>query len=110
MFSRPGFSLAWSPPGFSCNGITPNAMLRVSRAAITPGNLITTADLLTTVVSDGPIYATFNTDEQTYLKHASAERGKAGTDPVAKRLCGVCPGAGCGRGSRRSVSAGTRYV
>jgi multidrug efflux system membrane fusion protein len=50
---------------------------RVSRAAITPGNLITTSDLLTTVVSDGPIYASFNTDEQTYLKYASAERGKA---------------------------------
>ena len=50
---------------------------RVSRAAITPGNLITTADLLTTVVSDGPIYASFNTDEQTYLKYASSERGKA---------------------------------
>jgi multidrug efflux system membrane fusion protein len=49
---------------------------RVSRAVITPGNLITTNDLLTTVVSDGPIYATFNTDEQTYLKYASSERGK----------------------------------
>jgi multidrug efflux system membrane fusion protein len=50
---------------------------RVSRAAITPGNLITTNDLLTTVVSDGPIYASFNTDEQTYLKYASGERGTA---------------------------------
>ncbi|MDB5459789.1 MAG: efflux transporter, family, subunit [Caulobacteraceae bacterium] len=49
---------------------------RVSRAVITPGNLITTNDLLTTVVSDGPIYASFNTDEQTYLKYASGERGK----------------------------------
>ena len=29
------------------------------------------------MVSDGPIYASFNTDEQTYLKYASAERGKA---------------------------------
>jgi multidrug efflux system membrane fusion protein len=50
---------------------------RVSKAAITPGNLVNTSDLLTTVVSDGPIYASFNTDEQTYLKYASAERGKA---------------------------------
>ena len=49
---------------------------RVSRAAITKGNLVTTDDLLTTVVSDGPIYASFQTDEQTYLKYASAERGK----------------------------------
>ncbi len=49
---------------------------RVSRAQITPGNLITTSEQLTTVVSDGPIYASFNTDEQTYLKYASGERGK----------------------------------
>lgn len=49
---------------------------RVSRAVITPGNLISTTDLLTTVVSDGPIYASFNADEQTYLKYASAERGQ----------------------------------
>ncbi len=50
---------------------------RVSRAEITKGNLVSTTDLLTTVVSDGPIYASFDTDEQTYLKYASAERGKA---------------------------------
>jgi len=49
---------------------------RVSRAVITQGNLIATTDLLTTVVSDGPIYASFNTDEQTYLKYASTERDK----------------------------------
>ena len=51
---------------------------RVSKAVITRGNLVTPADLLTTVVSDTPIYATFNADEQTFLKYASAERGKAG--------------------------------
>ena len=49
---------------------------RVSKAIITRGNLVTTADLLTTVVSDGKIYASFNTDEQTYLKYAAAERGQ----------------------------------
>lgn len=49
---------------------------RVSKAAITRGNLVTTADLLTTVVSDGPIYAAFNADEQTYLKYVSASRGR----------------------------------
>ena len=48
---------------------------RVSKAVITRGNLITTADLLTTVVSDGPIYAAFNADEQTYLKYVAAARG-----------------------------------
>lgn len=49
---------------------------RVSKALITKGNLVTTADQLTSVVSDGPIYAAFNADEQTYLKYAAAERGK----------------------------------
>lgn len=50
---------------------------RVSKAVITRGNLVTPSNLLTTVVSDTPIYATFNADEQTFLKYASAERGKA---------------------------------
>ena len=49
---------------------------RVSKALITKGNLVTTTSLLTTVVSDGPIYASFNADEQTFLKYASAERGQ----------------------------------
>lgn len=48
---------------------------RVSKAVITRGNLVGTADLLTTVVSDGPIYAAFNADEQTYLKYVEAARG-----------------------------------
>ena len=51
---------------------------RVSKALITRGNLVTPSNLLTTVVSDTPIYATFNADEQTFLKYASAERGKGG--------------------------------
>ncbi len=51
---------------------------RISRALITRGNLVTPADLLTTVVSDGPIYASFSTDEQTYLKYAEAQRGGEG--------------------------------
>ena len=49
---------------------------RVSKTLITRGNLVTQADLLTTVVSDTPIYAAFNADEQTFLKYAAAERGK----------------------------------
>lgn len=53
---------------------------RASRAMITRGNLVSPSDLLTTVVSDAPIYATFNTDEQTYLKYAEAQRG--GANPV----------------------------
>ncbi|HEY2659505.1 MAG TPA: efflux RND transporter periplasmic adaptor subunit [Caulobacteraceae bacterium] len=51
---------------------------RVSRAMVTRGNLVTPSDLLTTVVSDTPIYAAFNTDEQTYLKYAEAQRGGEG--------------------------------
>ncbi|MEW6390571.1 MAG: efflux RND transporter periplasmic adaptor subunit [Pseudomonadota bacterium] len=51
---------------------------RVSKAIITRGNLVTQSSLLTTVVSDTPIYAEFNADEQTFLKYASAERGKGG--------------------------------
>ena len=50
---------------------------RVSRAAITRGNLVSTSDVLTNVVSDGPIYASFQTDEQTYLKYGASERGKS---------------------------------
>jgi RND family efflux transporter MFP subunit len=53
---------------------------RVSRALITRGNLVSPTDVLTTVVSDSPIYAAFNTDEQTYLKYAEAQRG--GQNPV----------------------------
>jgi len=49
---------------------------RISKIVITRGNLVTQASLLTTVVSDTPIYAEFNADEQTFLKYASAERGK----------------------------------
>jgi multidrug efflux system membrane fusion protein len=54
----------------------------VSRALITPGNLVSGADLLTTVVSDDPIYAYFDTDEATYLKFAQegqavAQEGQA---------------------------------
>jgi RND family efflux transporter MFP subunit len=51
---------------------------RVSRAMITRGNLVSPADLLTTVVSDTPIYAAFSTDEQTYLRYAEAQRGGEG--------------------------------
>jgi multidrug efflux system membrane fusion protein len=41
---------------------------RVSRALITAGNLVSNADVLTTVVSDDPVYAYFDADEQTYLR------------------------------------------
>ena len=49
----------------------------VSRALITAGNLVSSADVLTTVVSDDPIYAYFDTDEATYLKFAKLAGGSA---------------------------------
>jgi multidrug efflux system membrane fusion protein len=42
---------------------------RVSRAVVTAGNLVDSSVLLTTVVSDTPVYAYFDIDEQTYLAH-----------------------------------------
>ncbi|MDB4883605.1 MAG: efflux transporter periplasmic adaptor subunit [Gemmatimonadetes bacterium] len=49
---------------------------RVGRAEITRGNLVQasspTGSLLTTIVSLDPIYVYFDTDEQLYLKNASA--------------------------------------
>jgi multidrug efflux system membrane fusion protein len=50
----------------------------VSRALITPGNLVSSANLLTSVVSDDPIYAYFDTDEATYLKFTQEERADRG--------------------------------
>jgi multidrug efflux system membrane fusion protein len=44
---------------------------RVSRAVVTVGNLVDASTLLTTLVSVSPVYAYFDIDEQTYLKHAS---------------------------------------
>jgi multidrug efflux system membrane fusion protein len=41
----------------------------VSRALITAGNLVTSASVLTTVVSDDPVYAYFDADEATYLRY-----------------------------------------
>jgi multidrug efflux system membrane fusion protein len=52
----------------------------VSRAVITAGNLVTSASLLTTLVSDDPVYVYFDADEQTYLRYARAqhESGRSG--------------------------------
>jgi multidrug efflux system membrane fusion protein len=49
----------------------------VSRAIITAGNLVTSASLLTTVVSDDPVYAYFDADEQTFLRYAKLAQTKA---------------------------------
>jgi membrane fusion protein, multidrug efflux system len=47
----------------------------VSRALITPGNLVTSASLLTTLVSDDPVYVYFDADEQSFLRYAKDQRG-----------------------------------
>jgi multidrug efflux system membrane fusion protein len=62
---------------------------RVSRALVTRGNLVSGGQgegtLLTTVVSVDPIYASFDADEQTFLRYGDRAR----------------PGAGAGQGSLR---------
>jgi len=59
---------------------------RVSRAAITPGNLVQagppSATLLTTIVSLDPIYVYFDSDEQAYLKYVNAMRRHSAELPV----------------------------
>jgi len=52
---------------------------RVSRAIVTAGNLVDSSTLLTTVVSDTPVYAYFDIDEQTYLQHARNGGGERST-------------------------------
>jgi membrane fusion protein, multidrug efflux system len=49
---------------------------RVSKAEVTTGNLVDGAVILTSVVSNNPIYATFDGDEDTYLRVARvAQKG-----------------------------------
>jgi multidrug efflux system membrane fusion protein len=43
---------------------------RISKAEVTTGNLVDGAVILTSVVSSNPIYATFDGDEDTYLRVA----------------------------------------
>jgi multidrug efflux system membrane fusion protein len=49
----------------------------VSRAIITAGNLVTSASILTTLVSDDPVYVYFDADEQTYLRYAKTRHTQA---------------------------------
>ncbi|HEX7061240.1 MAG TPA: efflux RND transporter periplasmic adaptor subunit [Woeseiaceae bacterium] len=59
---------------------------RVSNALVTAGNLVDSSTLLTTLVSDDPIYAYFNADEQSYLDYIE------GQDPAAARNAQVYVG------------------
>jgi RND family efflux transporter MFP subunit len=63
---------------------------RVGKAEITAGNLVANGTtLLTTIVSQDPVYVEFQADEQTYLKHArqddkSVKKTKAQAQAVAE--------------------------
>lgn len=60
---------------------------RVSRAELTVGNIVTagaSGPVLTTVVSQSPIYASFDVDEQTYLRYL--RQGGSSKTPVALGL------------------------
>jgi membrane fusion protein, multidrug efflux system len=65
----------------------------VSRAVITSGNLVSNTNLLTTVVSDDPIYAYFDTDEATYLRFVRQERGDSTPSHGAAAAHGQSPSA-----------------
>ena len=62
---------------------------RVSRILITPGNLVDSSSRLTTVVSDNPIYAYFDADEQTYLEYAGIARENDSQGPANKAYIGL---------------------
>jgi membrane fusion protein, multidrug efflux system len=53
---------------------------RVSNALVTPGNLVTSNDVLTSVVSVDPIYAYFDVDEHSFLKF-DRQRREHGASP-----------------------------
>ncbi len=67
---------------------------RVGKAEITAGNFVQTegpeSPVLTTIVSSGPIYATFDVDERTFVKYGLKGRGgpKGGRLPLAVGLAG----------------------
>jgi multidrug efflux system membrane fusion protein len=61
----------------------------VSRAAITAGNLVTSSSLLTTLVSDDPVYVYFDADEQTYLRFAKAQRNAPAGDDASGVYIGL---------------------
>jgi RND family efflux transporter MFP subunit len=59
---------------------------RVSNARITAGNLVTPADVLTSVVSTDPVYAYFDIDEHSYLKLDRLRREHGQAPQVAMGL------------------------
>jgi len=69
---------------------------RVSNAQLTAGNLVTSNDVLTSVVSVNPVYVYFNVDEHTWLKldHLRAEARLAGRSARIEASMGLADEAG----------------
>ncbi len=59
---------------------------RVSNALVTPGTLVTSNDVLTSVVSVNPVYAYFDVDEHSYLKLEQLRRERGVAPKVAMAL------------------------
>jgi multidrug efflux system membrane fusion protein len=64
---------------------------RVSNARVTPGNLVTSSDVLTSVVSVNPVYVYFDVDEQTWLKldHLRSSAAQAGRSARIEATMGL---------------------
>jgi multidrug efflux system membrane fusion protein len=67
---------------------------RVSKAEITLGNLVDGNVVLTSVVSDNAIYASFDGDEDTYLRVAAQARSDSGKGRAATVKVGLANEAG----------------
>jgi RND family efflux transporter MFP subunit len=69
---------------------------RVSNARVTPGNLVTSNDVLTSVVSVNPVYVYFDVDEQTWLKldHLRADAKQAGRNARIEAAMGLADETG----------------
>jgi RND family efflux transporter MFP subunit len=69
---------------------------RVSNARFTAGNLVTSNDVLTSVVSVNPVYVYFDVDEQTWLKldHLRAKATQAGRSARIEAAMGLADEAG----------------
>ncbi|HZX72196.1 MAG TPA: efflux RND transporter periplasmic adaptor subunit [Rhodanobacter sp.] len=69
---------------------------RVSNARVTAGNLVTSSDVLTSVVSVNPVYVYFDVDEQTWLKldHLRASAAQAGHPARIEAAMGLADESG----------------
>ncbi|MEO9080313.1 MAG: efflux RND transporter periplasmic adaptor subunit [Rhodanobacter sp.] len=69
---------------------------RVSNARVTVGNLVTSGNVLTSVVSVNPVYVYFDVDEHTWLKldHLRAKARQAGDDARIEASMGLADETG----------------